>query len=233
MSKRLAIYLASPMSDIAASPFPDYGLMFEGLLSPHLQGWNFHTFHIANGEFPIKPDSFDAVLITGSVSNVTEQEPWMQVLNGHIHRLDKSKTKLLAVCFGHQAVAKAFGGEVGFRDIVLGAPVVNIHKKRDWMQPYQESLRLYAGNFQQVLDLPEELTLLAGSEDCPIAMCEKGNHILTVQFHPEFDAGYMHYYTDKISDRISVDAAERGWVEISDGSDGEVFGEWCAAFLKS
>ena len=75
--------------------------------------------------------------------------------------------------------------------------------------------------------------MLASHPDCPIVMMAKGQHLMTVQFHPEFSAEYMHTYVDMISDDISVECAASAREAFEAGSDGELFAQWAAAFLTT
>ncbi len=229
---RIAIYNTNPTAKNADSSADHYGQMFEDMLRSQMPDTGFEHFDVVEGLFPDTPTVFDAVVITGSSAYVTDGSAWIETLFSHIRTIDKAGTKLFAVCFGHQAVAMALGGRVENRDIVLGAPEINITTPKDWMQPAAESLHLFGGNFQQVVELPETLEVLASHPDCPIAMMAKGQHLMTVQFHPEFSAEYMHTYVDQISDDISVECATAARQEFETGSDGALFAKWAAGFLS-
>ncbi len=227
---RIAIYNTNPMAE-NATPSDHYGGMFEDMLRPEMSGATFEHFEVVDGVFPDDPTVFDGVVITGSSAFVTDASDWIETLFSHIREIDRAETKLFAVCFGHQAVAMALGGMVERRDIVLGAPEINVTAQTDWMQPAAESLRLFGGNFQQVIEAPESLDVVASHPDCPVAMMTKGQHLMTVQFHPEFSAEYMHRYVDQISEHISDESATAARQEFEAGSDGAVFAKWAAAFL--
>jgi len=226
---RIAIYNTNPTENVSIGDH--YGRMFEDMLGPRILSARFAHFDVVNGAFPDDPTVFDAVVITGSSAFVTDDSAWIETLFSHIRRMDRTETKLFAVCFGHQAVAVALGGRVEHRDIVLGAPEIRVTSPRDWMQPAADSVRLFSGNFQQVVEVPDGLDVLASHPDCPIAMMAKGQHLMTVQFHPEFSAKYMHRYVDQISEHISVERAASARHEFEAGADGALFADWAAAFL--
>ena len=228
---RIAIYNTNPTAKNTGPNDGHYGQMFEDMLRPEMPGAMFENFDVVEGVFPNNPTEFDAVVITGSSAFVTDGSAWIETLFSHIRTIDKAETKLFAVCFGHQAVAMALGGKVERRDIVLGVPEINISTPKEWMQPAAESLRLFGGNFQQVIKVPESLEVLASHPDCPVAMMAKGQHLMTVQFHPEFSAEYMHNYVDQISEHISADSAVVAQHEFEAGADGATFAKWAAGFL--
>ena len=99
------------------------------------------------------------------------------------------------------------------------------------MRPAAESLRLFGGNFQQVVEVPDEVEVLASHPDCPVVMMSKGAHLMTVQFHPEMSAAYMHRYVDQIAGDISTDRAAVARQEFEIGADGALFTKWATAFL--
>ena len=227
---RIAIYNTNPTAE-NADPSGDYGQMFADMLHPEMLHATFEHFDVVQGAFPETPTDFDGVVITGSSAFVTDESAWIETLFSHIRTIEKAGTKLFAVCFGHQAVAMALGGKVEYRDIVLGAPEINVMAQKDWMQPEAESMRLFGGNFQQVTCAPESLEVLASHPDCPIAMMAKGQHLMTVQFHPEFSTNYMHRYVDQISEHISDETASVARQEFNAGADGAMFAKWAAGFL--
>src|SRR5579863_842076 len=54
----------------------------------------------------------DAFVITGSSSSVTERARWMLRLEEFVRAVAAGPTPLLGICFGHQIIAQALGGEV-------------------------------------------------------------------------------------------------------------------------
>jgi len=230
---RIAIYHTNPTAKDADPRDDHYGQMFEDMLRPEMPGAEFVHFEVVAGVFPDSPTEFDAVVITGSSAFVTDGSAWMETLFAHIRMIDEAGTKLFAACFGHQAVGVALGGKVEDREIMLGAPAIDVVVDKGWMQPAAGSLRLFGGNFQQVVAVPEALEVVASHPDCPVAMMAKGAHLMTVQFHPEFSAEYMHRYVDQISAHISDDTAAAARQAFEAGADGAVFVKWAAAFLTS
>jgi len=229
MTKNLAIYLTN-VTPVGQRSYSD---MFVDMLSPLMPDTIFTEFNVIAGEFPDDPTRFDGVIITGSSAFVTDDADWITRLFADIRTLDKARTKTLAVCFGHQAVAVALGGAVDFRDVVLGAPNIHVTKPQSWMDPPAQDLRLYGGNFQQVVRAPEDVAVIATHPDCPVAAMVKGDHLLAVQFHPEFSAEYMHSYVDLVANRLSPETEDQARVEIDAGADGEIAAGWFARFFDS
>src|SRR5688572_25498611 len=91
-----------------AGRFGTYDDMFDRLLGP---GFEVRAYDVQNGAAPPSPDSHPAFLITGSAAGVYEPLPWIPPLLAFL-REAKGRTKLVGICFGHQAMAEALGGRV-------------------------------------------------------------------------------------------------------------------------
>ncbi|MCJ8325269.1 MAG: hypothetical protein HRU29_11345 [Rhizobiales bacterium] len=232
MTRKIAIYLTEIRAESELDKFDDYAQKFECMLSPHMPNTKFEHFNVMQGNYPSDPTGYDGVVITGSIENVTDDEPWMQKLFDHIRILDTAKVKIFAVCFGHHAVAVALGGSVNYRPLLLGVAKFDIMTQKSWMQPQASSLKLPTGNFQQVTNLPIDMQILAKNPLCPIVMAAKADHILTSQFHPELSAEYMHHYIDGIAHKADPELVTIARKQIDQGADSHIVAKWAAAFLS-
>ena len=82
--------------------FPGYEIY---LWSPHTKDRHEYGY----GTVVDSPVEADAIFITGSRKNVSQWEPWMDDVANLIR---KSTVPLYGICFGHQIICKALGGEV-------------------------------------------------------------------------------------------------------------------------
>ena len=73
---------------------------------------NLKIFDVTLDEYPQNIDDCDGYLITGSKLSVYDDVQWIRDLEVFIQLLHSKKKSLLGVCFGHQLIAKALGGEV-------------------------------------------------------------------------------------------------------------------------
>lgn len=232
MSK-LAIYLTNTERSGWDAPFPDYGVMTAAMLAPLLAEYEIEQFDAVSGDLPDHPEQYHAVVLTGSIANVTSHEPWMDKLYEHIQRLHRAKVKLIGICFGHQAIAHALGGEVAPAQPQVGNVALDIVRPQPWMQPAQASVHLLCGNFQQVVSLPEGAEALASQAHCPFPMYQLGEHILGCQYHPEFSPEYMHRYVDFAQQKLGPQLVQQAQQQLAKDHHGAIVAQWLAHFVQA
>ena len=157
----------------------DYDAMFERLLAG--ENFDYATYNVVDGDFPVGPEACDGWLITGSRHGAYEDHDWIPPLEDLIRAIRDAGRPLVGVCFGHQIIAQALGGKVVKFD---GGWSVGA-------QTYQFEdgpVTLNAWHQDQVVALPDGAQVLASSEFCANAAVAYGDRIYTVQAHPEFTA---------------------------------------------
>lgn len=232
--KQIAIYYNATIRHRYGGEHQNDVDMFRNLLSPFLPDYELIQFDPVNGNLPENPTNFDGVILTGSAAMVGDKEPWISELFEHIRLLDEAKTKMVGICFGHQAIAKALGAVVGPKDITIGVPHLEILEPQKWMHPYMPSLRLHAGNYEQVLSVPQGMKRVAIGRGNPNAMLVKNHHIMSLQFHPELTQMFMEGYVDDCFARqdISAQLYMKAKAEIAAGTDADIMGKWIAHFFN-
>ena len=167
-----------------------YPAMFESWLAP--LGARFSSHAVLDGQLPDSPDEADLWLITGSRHAVYEDHPWIAPLESFIRDCRRAGRKMLGICFGHQIIARALGGEVARSPKGWG---VGIHdySTRNWpesLAPDPGVIRVQAFHQDQVLRAPEGAVCIASSPFCEIAALWYPGFALTFQGHPEFTRDY-------------------------------------------
>lgn len=146
-----------------------------------------------------EPSEVRGVIVTGSTAMVTERLDWSERTRAWLPAVVAARTPLLGICYGHQLLADALGGEVS--DNPRGREIGTID-----VELTDEGVRdpLFAGtpsrftanatHVQSVVRLPTDARLLATSATDPNQAFAVGERAWGIQFHPEFDADVMRGY---------------------------------------
>ncbi len=141
----------------------------------------------------------EAVIITGAHEMVTDGDPWIEKAANWLHLLYKRNVPIFGICFGHQLLAHALGGDVGYHPAGREVGTVSIRclpeaRNDPLMFAMPPSFPAYATHAQSVLSLPSGATRLASSAFDPNHVVRFGERQWGVQFHPEFSEAVLRYY---------------------------------------
>jgi len=154
--------------------------------------------------------SGDAWIITGSPRSVYDEEDWMLKLEDDIQNAAESKKPVLGICFGHQLIAKSFGGRVELNPNgwELGSYSINLTdhgKKTSLFNNMEDEFIVYESHKDSVTIKPDAAVELAYNSKCSQAF-QLYDTLYTVQFHPEFSWEVMKKYVSiRGSSGVSVD----------------------------
>lgn len=137
------------------------------------------------------PSRVTGVIVTGSHSMVTDREPWSEQTAEWLRAAVAAQTPVLGICYGHQLLAHALGGEVDFHPggIELGTVDVTLTPAAQADPLFQGLPPQFGGQAahrQSVRRLPPGAVHLAGNAFEPHQAYRIGRHAWGVQFHPEF-----------------------------------------------
>ena len=155
-----------------------------------------------------------AFILTGSSANVPDRLPWMLRTEEHLRAAAAHGTPMLGLCFGHQILAQALGGEVvkNRRGREIGTVTVRRCSGTDpWLEGVPDTFLANASHIDTVARLPPGARRLGTTSLDDNAIFALGDSIRCVQFHPEFDADVTAGYVAARSAAITaegLDAAE-------------------------
>ncbi len=207
---------------------PEFG-QYDRMFSEFLQGFafEFESWFVVDGKFPSGPEAADGWLITGSKHGAYEDHPWIAPLEDLIRQISAAKRPLVGICFGHQIIAQALGGRVVKFD--KGWSV-----GRTEYQTAGGPLTLNAWHQDQVVALPEGAEVIASSEFCENAALVYGDHILTYQPHPEFEASYTNgLITYRGEGIVPGPLLETASGQLGEPTDGKQIATHIAQFFKN
>ena len=150
------------------------------------------------------------VVITGSSAMVTDREPWSEALRPWLLRALEVELPMLAVCYGHQLLADALGGDVGpnpqGRQVGTVQVEVTDEGREDpllgGLAPVGAPLLFQATHRQSARALPAGIPSLARSPRDPNSAFRAGRRAWAVQFHPEIDHEAIAEYVLRRRDAI-------------------------------
>jgi GMP synthase (glutamine-hydrolysing) len=149
----------------------------------------------------------DAAIATGSPAMVTEGAAWSLAAEAWLAEAHGRGLPILGVCYGHQLLARALGGEAGWNPNGREMGTVEVE-----LTPAARADALFAGaasplvaqasHSQSVLALPPGAVLLGHNAHDPHQAFRVGERTFGVQFHPEFDADIIRGYIDARADDL-------------------------------
>ena len=163
----------------------DYTHMFRELLCQVASDVEVERYEITLGEHPERTDECDAWIISGSAHGVHDDFDWLRRLEDFVSDLLAQERKTIGICFGHQLIAKLLGGEVEKAKVGWCTGVTHYLDETSH-QNGERQLRLIASHQDQVERMPKDARLKLSAPNCPIAGFSLGDHVITVQGHPEF-----------------------------------------------
>ncbi len=211
--------------------FEDYPVMFQ-------QAWpsfEFEVFAVCDGQFPTDATACDAYIASGSSYSVYEELDWIIRLKQLIRDIHQAERYYLGVCFGHQLLAEALGGEVkkAKSGWSVGIQTFTISQQEAWMDPFQAELNLLMMCQDQVHVLPPKATVLASTPACPVGIFRVGNRMLGVQAHPEFSKAYDRLLMETRIDRMGAATVAKAIESLSLPLDATRFIQWTVRFLSA
>ena len=147
------------------------------------------------------PDSrgFAAVIITGSAASVADREPWVLRAEAWLREVVAAGTPTLGICFGHQLLAQALGGEVQRNP--RGREIGTVEVERVGDDPLLEGLgsrfHVNATHVDTAVRLPPGAVRLARAALEDSHLVRFGERCYGMQYHPEVDRYIMLSYLEQ------------------------------------
>ncbi len=143
--------------------------------------------------------NYAGIIVTGSGAMVTDHLAWSEDTAAWLRDAVAAQVPVLGVCYGHQLLAYALGGQVG--DHPRGREVGTIELERlpaadgdPLFDAAPARFRAHATHQQAVLELPDGALRLAASAHDPNQALRFGACAWGLQFHPEFSVEIMRAY---------------------------------------
>lgn len=225
----LAILVTGAPPQALIAEHGDYADMMQAMVGPDLPA---RRFDVRRGELPPEASALRGVIVTGSAAGVYEDYDWIPPLMDWLNQA-RGRTRLVGICFGHQVMAKAFGGEVRKADQGwgLGLHTYRMTAQPAWAQPIFDQVSVACSHQDQVVVAPPGATRIATSDFCPLAGLVYGEEAISLQFHPEFTPAFAAALYEGRRQRLGDAATDAAISSLGEGGDRQLVGGWIRRFL--
>ena len=155
-------------------------------------------------------EKITAIVITGSAAMVSHREDWSEKTAQWLKQAVQAGLPILGVCYGHQLLAHALGGEVGpnpnGRQIgTVTTKMLNAAKGDPLLGYLPIQFLAQTSHSEAVLTLPPNAERLATSPLDDNFAIRFSENAWGVQFHPEFSGPVMSEYINCRADVIRAE----------------------------
>lgn len=156
---------------------------------------------------------YSGVIVTGSAAMVTQRLDWSEQAATWLKGAAESGLPLFGICYGHQLLAHALGGDVGDnpKGREMGTAEIQLRpeaRSDALFGRLPERFPAQVTHLQTVLEPPPGAAVLARSalDDCQAFRW--GASAWGVQFHPEFSARHMRGYVEARQDALRAEGLD-------------------------
>jgi GMP synthase-like glutamine amidotransferase len=214
--------------------FGPYDAMFHRMFAP--EGFAFDTVRLADGQPLPDPASLDAVLVTGSSAGVYDTHyPWMEPLREFIRGAYAARTPMLGICFGHQIMADALGGDVrkSEKGWGLGRHVYGVTTRPAPIGGDLPEFAIACSHQDQVIVRPADAEVFLSSEFTPNAgLFYRNGAAMSLQPHPEFEDDYTIALAELRRGKAPDPLIETAIASVTRASDSREMAGYLGAFLR-
>lgn len=230
---RLATLITNTDFSEFAKARPHDGIKFRELIQLARPNWSSDDFWVCLNEFPENIDTYDGVMITGSPASANDAEGWITRLEDLVRQIIAARQPLFGACFGHQIIAKALGAPIIHNPAGWGHGLLEIARTNRFPWSGKDAtLLLYGSHMEQVGALPQGSHSAFEGDGLPIAGYVMGEHVFTVQHHPEMTHDFMIDLVEFYADDVGPEATHKARHSLQRRSDQEVFAGEIARFFE-
>lgn len=194
---KLAVLLCDTPPDSIKQVFGDYSVLFSKLLANNKLDVSFYD--AVNKKLPLI-NNYDAFLLTGSKYSANDSHDWISCLIDFLIKVKDTKAKkVVGICFGHQLIARAFGGkvvknplgwEIGLKKVILTATGEEFYKSSDTTDSTTKTLMIQEMHQDHVVNPPEFMKVIGGNEISPNQIMIS-DYFYSLQGHPEYSREFV------------------------------------------
>lgn len=214
--------------------FGPYHTQLERMLAG--RGFTFETVKLSEGAKLPDPARLDATLIMGSGAAVYDPSyDWMGPLRDYVRAVYAARIPMAGICFGHQIMAEALGGEVrrSDRGWGLGRHVYSVVARPATMSGNRMHLAISCSHEDQVVVPPKDAQTFLSSSFTPYAgLLYRNGAAVSLQAHPELDDEYAIALVECHRGKIPDEVIETAIGSFGRPSDSTEMASYLGSFLQ-
>lgn len=214
--------------------FIEYRLMFRQMFDSTGGTFTYDDIDAEAGQALPDPTSLEGIVLTGSPAGVYEDHAWLPPLRDFIRRAYAAGTPMVGICFGHQIMADALGGQVRKSDKGwgMGRHRYTVRQRPAFMADVPDTLTVACSHQDQVIVPPDVAEVVLGSDFAPNAgLFYKSGRALSFQPHPEFEDDYARALVNLRRGRAPDDVIAGALASFSHPSDSQIMRNSIARFF--
>lgn len=223
--------------DVPAALRPQFGAyppMFERMFHEAGHAFDYDTVAVFDGAAFPDPAALDGILITGSAAGVYDSYAWLEPLRDFIRSAYAAETPMLGICFGHQIMADALGGDVrkSEKGWGLGRHTYEVRARPGFLATDLPALSIACSHQDQVIVPPKEAETFLGSEFTPNAgLVYRNGKALSLQPHPEFLDDYTMALAELRRGKAPDAVVDTAVASVATPSHSADMAGWLGSFL--
>ena len=233
---KLTIILTGEVPEPLGGRFGRYADMFKRMFDATAETFSYEVVCAFDQTVLPDPTDLEGIIITGSAAGVYDDLPWLEPLRNFIRSAYAAKIPMVGICFGHQIMADALGGDVrkSEKGWGLGRHTYSVLDRPEFMQDAPDSFAVACSHQDQVIVAPPEAQSILASEFTPNAgLYYRSGRALSFQPHPEFLDDYSLALVELRRGRAPDEVVEVAVQSLAKDSDSPALAEYIAKFLRS
>nr|XP_009759905.1 PREDICTED: putative glutamine amidotransferase YLR126C [Nicotiana sylvestris] len=212
--KKYALLLAAKDSDYVEKVYGGYYNVFVEAYGEEGEKWD--LFRVVDNEFPDMAElhNYEGFVVSGSPYDAYGNDNWILKLCLLLQTLYFMQKKVLGICFGHQVLCRALGGDVrkadsgwdiGIREVSILKESLTYNTFLDDLNETPSTLSIIECHQDEVWEVPKEAKVMACSDKTRVEMFTIGDHILGIQGHPEYTKDILNNLIDRLLSNGSIE----------------------------
>jgi GMP synthase-like glutamine amidotransferase len=232
---KLTIVQTGEVPEPLREQFGPYPVMFERMFEEAGVSFGYETVRAHEGASLPDPARLEGIVITGSAAGVYDDLPWLEPLREFVRRAYGAKTPMLGICFGHQIMADALGGDVrkSEKGWGLGRHLYGVNARPDFLRGDLPAYAVACSHQDQVMTPPAEADVFLSSDFTPNAgLLYRNGRAISLQPHPEFADDYAIALAHLKQGRAPDETITAAVASMCRPSDAREIAGYVGAFLK-